>query len=171
MSGSRAWSQIDNKFGFLVDKFSELVHIARQPSEFMVCTSSENLSTKKPNRFLELTFLTWRALRRKNILCKLAGCTFNVQSANYSSFPGETPELKFRLGCFFFWISFGRKSQSSPHHACATFPVWRMRDFLTNELTGWCNVGRGEAFAAQNQHRHCVWDAQNAYKICSHRSR
>ena len=28
----------------------------------------------------------------------------------------------------FVFFSFGRKSQSSPHHACVTFWLWRMRD-------------------------------------------
>ena len=71
----------------------------------------------------------------------------SILSFFYSGFPRETTELKFRLDFFF---SFGRKPQSSPHHAFATFWAWRMREFLTNEHTGWCNGGRRKTFAAQN---------------------
>ena len=53
-------------------------------------------------------------------------------------------------------FSFGRKSQPSPYHACATFWLSRMCDVLTNEHTAWSNGGRREAFAEKNQHRDCV---------------
>ena len=63
---------------------------------------------------------------------------------NYSGFPKETPELKFRL--HFYFRSVANRSQVLITHA------WR----LTNEHMAWCNGGRREAFAVQNQHRYCV---------------
>ena len=63
------------------------------------------------------------------------------------AFQGKRPSWNSGLVFFF---SFGRKPQSSPHHAFATFWAWRMREVLTNEHTGWCNGGRRKTFAAQN---------------------
>ena len=49
-------------------------------------------------------------------------------------------------GFLFHFRSVANRSQVPITHA------WR----LTNEHMAWCNGGRREAFAVQNQHRHCV---------------
>ena len=61
----------------------------------------------------------------------------------------ETPELKFRLRFFFVRSQIAVKSSSR-------LWFWRIRDVLTNEHVAWCSGGRREAFAVQNEHRHCV---------------
>ena len=64
----------------------------------------------------------------------------------------ETPELKFRLRFFFVRSQIAVKSSSRMRNLLALTHAWR----LTNEHMAWCNGGRREAFAVQNQHRHCV---------------
>ena len=71
------------------------------------------------------------------------------------AFQRETPKLKLWLR-FMISSSFGRKSESSPHHACAIFWLGRMDNVLSKKHMAGCNGGRQEAFGVQNQHRHCV---------------
>ena len=61
-------------------------------------------------------------------------------------------------GLIFF--SFGRKSQSSPHHACVTSWVWRMRDVLTNEQ-----------MSTQDRTKRSFRGAKSAQTLCVRRSK
>ena len=80
----------------------------------------------------------------------LQACNTLKCLTSYWSFLKETPALKFRLGFF----SFGRKSHSSPHHACATFWLWRMRDvWLMSTCHG---VVADEEKLSRCKTRHCI---------------
>ena len=80
----------------------------------------------------------------------LQACNTVKHLTSYWGFPKETPALKFRLRFF----SFGRKSHSSPHHACATFWLWRMRDLW---LMSTCHgVVADEEKLSRCKTRHCI---------------
>ena len=82
--------------------------------------------TKKRNLHLNICYQTVWVRRCKTPTSAKPNHSFHVSF--YSGTTKETPELKFRLSFFFF--SFGRKSQSSPHHACATFDSAACATFL-----------------------------------------
>ena len=81
--------------------------------------------TKKRNLHLNICYQTVWVRRCKTPTSAKPNHSFHVSF--YSGTTKETPELKFRLRFFF---SFGRKSQSSPHHACATFDSAACATFL-----------------------------------------
>ena len=81
--------------------------------------------TKKRNLHLNICYQTVWVRRCKTPTSAKPNHSFHVSF--YSGTTKETPELKFRHRFFF---SFGRKSQSSPHHACATFDSAACATFL-----------------------------------------
>ena len=60
-----------------------------------------------------------------------------------------------------FFFSFGRKSQSSPHHACASFWLWRMRDvWLMSTWHGSDNASCSDNCFSKDNH------SQSVLKVC-----
>ena len=95
----------------------------------------------------------------------------NINSSFQARTTKYTPRFLFGLSkgkaraeiSAWFFFPFCRKSQSSPHHACLIFWVWRMCDVLTSEHTGWCNSGR--------RTKRSFRGAKSAQALCIRRSK